>query len=213
MSETTPGIVFEGPHGLADFATFIGRARRAQPEGAVRLQRIGRLLVATVAVLEGSGLLGHGTVLGMRIVPVTESDPLDVVVPFAAVADRLARPGVTTLSVPPVTVQASWAALSPPRTGWEPVGSIAGEDVDRIATQGIADVAAGTPAGGAGAPAVHELRQGVWGAMSDTAPPFVAGLAFGAHLLGFAGVEVPATLAANGRWSRLSTSRGHVLAR
>lgn len=213
MSGAGPEIVFEGPHGSTDLATFVARARRVRSDGAVRLQRIGGLLVITVAVLEGSGLMGEGTVLGMRIVPVAEGAPIDVVVSFASIADRLARPGMTALSLPPMTVQASWAGLSPPRTGWAPVGSIAGEEVDRIATQGISDVAAGTPEGGAGGPAVDALRKRVWGAMSDTAPPIPAGLAFGAHLLGFAGAGVPATVAANGRWTRLTTSRGHVLAR
>ena len=208
----TPEIVFADGRDFADVGTFIGRARQVQPDGVVRLQRLGALLVTTVAVLEGAGLMGEGTVLGMRVVPVVEGSPVDVVVSIASVADRLARAGATTLSVPPVTVQAAWAALSPPRSGWEPAGSLDGADVERIAARGISDVATGTP-DGAGGPAVTALRTQVWGAMSDTVPPVAAGLAFGAHVLGFVGEGIPAAVAANGRWSRLSTSRGHVLSR
>ncbi|EWS99646.1 hypothetical protein N865_21660 [Intrasporangium oryzae NRRL B-24470] len=207
-------IDFGDPRGFADFATFIGRSRRVSPEGSVRLQVLGSVLVATVAVLEGSGLMGEGTVLGMRIVPVVPGPPLDVTVAFASVADRLARADgrTTTLHVPPTTVQASWAGLTPPRGGWEPVGSLDGGVVDDLAAQGISDVAAGTPEG-AGAQAVAALRRRVWGAMTDTVPPVTAGLAFGAHVLGFTRPGEPATVAAHGRWTRVSTSRGHVLAR
>jgi hypothetical protein len=49
--------------------------------------------------------------------------------------------------------------------------------------------------------------------MSDTVPPIAAGLAFGAHVLGFVVPGEPAALAAQGRWTRLSTTRGHVLVR
>ena len=79
------------PRAVADLATFVGRAKRANPEGAVRLQLIGPLLVTTVAVLEGSGLLGEGTVLGLRAVRVASEGALDVTVALAAVSDRLAR--------------------------------------------------------------------------------------------------------------------------
>lgn len=207
-----PEIAFTDPRALADLATFIGRARKARPDGAVRLQRMGALLVTTVGVLEGHGLMGEGAVLGIRVVPVVEGAPVDAVVSFTSVADRMARPGVTALSVPPTTVSAAWAALSPPRSGWEPVGSLDGAEVDLIAAQGISAVAQGTPEG-AGGPAVAALRRRVWGAMSDTVPPIVGGLAFGAHVLGFVGAGMPVQVAANGRWTRLSTSRGHVLSR
>ena len=50
-------------------------------------------------------------------------------------------------------------------------------------------------------------------AMSDTVPPIAAGLAFGAHVLGFTTAGETASIAAHGRWTRLSTSRGHVLVR
>lgn len=207
-------IDFGDPHGHADFATFVGRARRVQPDGAIRLQALGSFLVATVSVLDGSGVMGEGAVIGMRIVAVAPGAPLDATVSFAAVADRLARDdaGTTVFSVPPTTVQAAWAGLTPPRGGWEPVGSLDGRDVDRIAAQGISDVAQGAPEG-AGSHAVETLRRRVWGAMSDTVPPVRAGLAFGAHVLGFTRPGEAATVSAHGRWTRMSTSRGHVLAR
>lgn len=226
-------IEFEDPRGLADLGTFLGRARQVAPDGAVRLQVMRGLLVATVAVLEGSGLLGEGTVLSLRVVPVASGDDsgdhsgessgddsrvseLDATVSIASVIDRLARgDGGTSLPVPPATVQAPWVGLSAPRGGWEPVGTLSSGAVDRIAREGIAAVAEGTPEG-AGAHAVEALRHRVWGAMSETAPPVPSGLALGAHVLGFtdrAHPDAAVTVSMHGRWTRLSTSRGHVLGR
>jgi hypothetical protein len=208
------GIDFGDPRGLADFATFVARARTAAPDGAVRLQVLGGLLVTTVAVLEGSGLMAEGTVLGMRVVRVVPGEAVDAVVSFASVTDRLARADSSTsvLSVPPTIVNVPWVGLTPPRDGWEPVATIDVSTVDRIALQGISEVAEGAP-DGAGAHAVATLRRRVWGAMTDTVPPIAAGLAFGAHVLGFTRTDRPATVAAHGRWTRLSTDRGHVLVR
>jgi hypothetical protein len=209
----TSHVDFGDPRGLADLGTFLARAGRANPDGAVRLQVLGGLLVTTVAVIQGSGLLGEGTVLGMRVVRVAGADELDTTVSFAAVNDRLARDGAgAVLSVPPTTVRAPWSGLTPPRDGWEPVGQLDGAVVDSIAREGISQVAKGTPEG-AGGHAVDALRRRVWARMSETVPPIPAGLAFGAHVLGFTVPGQPASVAAQGRWTRLSTSRGHVLVR
>ncbi|OFE16045.1 hypothetical protein BA895_20745 [Humibacillus sp. DSM 29435] len=205
-------IDFGDEHALADFATFVGRARQVRADGAVRLQVMGGLLLSTVAVLDGSGLMGEGAVLGLRVVPVAATDDLDATVSFASIGDRLARGGSAVLPVPPVTVSVPWAGLAPPRGGWEPVGSLPCSDVDDIARQGISAVAEGSPAT-AGGLAVEALRRRVWGAMSDTRPPIVAGLALGAHVLGFTVAGSAASVSANGRWTRLSTSQGHVLVR
>ena len=224
-------IDFGDPRGLADLATYVSRARRANPDGALRLRVVGDLLVTTVAVIEGSGLMGEGTVLGMRVVrvlpgtpevpgmpgmpgmPATGSAAVDATVSFASVADRLARPGAgSVLSIPPVTVNVAWAALTPPRDGWEPVGTLPSETVESIARQGIEAIAEGSPEG-SGSHAVDALRRRVWARMSDTTPPVAGGLAFGAHVLGFLAPGQRAAVAAHGRWTRLSTSRGHVLVR
>jgi hypothetical protein len=205
-------IDFGDPRGLVDLGTYLARASRVNPDGAVRLQVLGTLLVATVAVIEGSGLMGDGTVLGMRVVRIGPSDALDATVSYASVSDRLAREDGAVLSVPPSTVRAPWSGLTPPRDGWEPVGQLDGDVVDSIARQGISQVAQGAPKT-AGAHAVDALRRRIWGAMSDTVPPVAAGLAFGAHVLAFTSAGEPASIAAHGRWTRLTTARGHVLVR
>lgn len=209
-------IEFPDARAREDFNTFVLRARKVHPLGDIRLQTIDSLLVMTVAVLEGSGLMGEGTVLGMRVVPATSTEPVDVTVTFASVRDRLARTDLppTSFPVPPTTVNPAWAAISPPRSGWEPAGALDPDDVDRIAAAGIETVAAGTPSG-AGTHAVKGLRQRVWGRLSETEPPIPAGLAFAAHALGFTRSGEPVVVSRHGDWDwiRLSTSLGHCLAR
>lgn len=209
-------IEFPNARSREDFNTFVLRARKVHPLGDIRLQTVNSLLVMTVAVLEGSGLMGGGTVLGMRVVPATATEPVDVTVSFASVRDRLARSDLapTTFPVPPTTVNAPWAAVSPPRSGWERAGTLEPAEVDHIAAVGIEAVAAGTPPG-AGTHAVKGLRQRVWGELSETEPAIPAGLAFAAYALGFTRPGEPVVVSRHGDWDwiRLSTSLGHCLAR
>ena len=90
-------------------------------------------------------------------------------------------PGATSdFSVPAATVQGGWAAMAPPRSGWEPVGALRVADLKTAATQGIAEIAQGTPEG-AGAAVVAALRQRVWARDAQTTPPIPAGGAFAAY--------------------------------
>jgi hypothetical protein len=199
---------------LADLGTYVARARTLDAEGAVRLQAAGTALAAYVGVLPGQGLMKQGAVIGMRVMALAEPAELDVTVPLAGITDRLARhePGaVATLAVPPATVSAGWAAMAPPRSGWEPVGELRPEDLRAAAAAGIAEIAEGSPEG-SGAQAVAMLRQSVWGRDTPTTPPVPAGAAFAAYALGFL-VDGPVRVLAHGRWTRVSTMAGHVLVR
>lgn len=206
---------FPDPQVRSDLSTFVGRARSLDDDGAVRLQAVGLTLAAYVGVLPGRGLMGEGAVIGMRAMPLAQPADVDVVVSLRSVADRLARRGEDEqrrLAVPPTTIRAGWAAVAPPRGGWEPVGTVPAADLEQVARDGIAEVAHGTPEGGAGSHAVTGLRQAVWGRSTGTVPPVPTGGAFAAYSLGFLrGGEVQ--VFAHGRWTRLTTSAGHVLVR
>ena len=207
-------LTFPDPQGLDDLRTYVARAKAADEDGAIRLQATGPTLAAYVGVLPGSGLMAEGVVIGLRAMPLAEPADLDVTVPLAAVTDRLAREGGTTLSVPPVTVRVAWAAMAPPRGGWERVGAVAADEMYAVARQGIEEVASGAPAD-AGGSAVAALRRQVWGRLTTTTPPVPAGGAFAAYVLGFvrSAGDAPVTVWAHGRWTRLSTPGGHVLIR
>ena len=204
---------FPDAHGVDDLRTYVARAKAADDDGAIRLQASGTTLAAYVGVLPGSGLMGEGAVIGLRTMPLATSTRLDTTVSLASVTDRLARDvGSTTLSVPPTTVSVGWAAMAPPRSGWERVGAVTAEDVYAVARQGIAEVASGAPSD-AGGQAVTALRRHVWGRHTTTTPPVPAGGAFAAYALGFAVPGSEVTVWTHGRWTRLSTAAGHVLIR
>jgi hypothetical protein len=203
---------FPDPQGLADLGAYVRRARVADEDGAVRLQASGTVLAAYVSMLPGAGLMGEGAVLGLRAMDLAEPADVDATVPLAAVLDRLARDSGRVLPVPPTTVRVPWAALSPPRSGWERVGVLAAGDVNAVARQGIAEIANGAPSE-SGGHAVTALRRHVWGRATTTTPPVPAGGAFAAYALGFSEPGTEVTVWTHGRWTRLSTPAGHVLIR
>ncbi|CAN7381271.1 hypothetical protein [Knoellia sp. LjRoot47] len=221
-------LVLADAESLQDLGRYAARARALDADGAVRLQAVGPVLASWVGVLPGSGLMGTGTTVGLRTSALAVPAELDVVVPLAAVSDRVARPGErAVLPVPPMTVSAAWAAVSPPRSGWQVVGSVGSEALQRVASEGIAEVADGTP-DGAGSAAVATLRERVWGRMvsavdgadvreagtgSQGGAAYPAALAFAAYALGFLTLGGESTLATNGRWTRLTTQAGHALTR
>lgn len=204
-------LVFPDGRGLDDLRTFVSRARSAD-DGAIRLQADGPTLAAYVGVLPGAGLMAEGAVIGLRVMALASPARVDVTVSLASVADRLARDTGTRLPIPPATVSAGWAAVAPPRGGWERVGALAADELDSVAREGISEIATAVPAG-AGGQAVAALRREVWGRSTATTPPVRAGGAFAAYVLGFTRPGTAVTVWAHGRWSRLSTAVGHVLIR
>lgn len=200
----------------ADLITYLGRAGRADPGGAARLIARGDVLAAYVSPLHGTGT---PTVLGLRVLRLAAPADVDTTVPLAALADRFARlptsgsGGVVELPLPPQQSQgAAWAGVSPPRSGWQVVGAVDGELLDRAARDGVQEVATGTP-DGAGSAAVARLRALVWGREIAEIDGVLAGAAFAAQALGFLGAAEPIALYATGPWRRLTTARGHVLVR
>ena len=196
---------------LQDFGTYVARARSLDADGAIRLQAHGTALAAYVGVLPGRGPVMAGSVIGLRVMALDEPADVDAIVTLASVADRLARGRISTFSIPPTTVRAGWAAMAPPRSGWEVVGDLTVDDLRTVATRGIAEIAEGTPTG-SGAQVVVALRQRVWERDSRTTPPVPSGAAFAAYTLGFM-TQQRARVFAHGRWTRLSTATGHVLVR
>lgn len=103
---------------LADLGTFAVRAKAVDPGGAMRLQGFGPILAVTVGIRSGTGILGDGTILGMRLIALRAPSRIDVTVPLASITDRTAHGG-SSLAVPPVEQPAKWAAVTPPRSGWQ----------------------------------------------------------------------------------------------
>jgi len=206
---------------LGDLKVYLGRAARVD-NGSVRL--IGGLgvLAAYTAALTPKGLLDSTpTVLGLRTFALSGADAFDVVVPIRALLDRLAQLSVLSNSVegaievplPPAESGVAWAGISPPRGGWQAAGTLDAFALEIAAREGIAEVAeaVGTETG---EQLVHRVRSEVWGrSLRDVTPPVPAGVAFCAVSLGFLKRDDAVSLYETGQWIRVSTRRGHVLAR
>ncbi|MFI7578907.1 hypothetical protein ACH9DO_14810 [Kocuria sp. M1N1S27] len=212
------------PRDVADLRTYLSRARGVDPQGAVRFQARGRALGAYVCVLEPHGLLdATPTVLGLRTAALAQEQVLDVTVPLGGVLDRMPRQDqdATEVGLPPMDAAVSWAGIAPPLSGWAPVGDVAADALREAARAGIAEVARTVPTD-AGAAVVDTVRSQVWGRSSGWADPLAGrlsgaplpdGAAFAAYSLGFLRPGAEVGVAENGRWVRLSTPGGHVLAK
>ncbi|GAB2737358.1 hypothetical protein [Sinomonas soli] len=202
------------PHAVEDLRVFLSRARAIE-DGAVRLQAVGSVLAAYVLVM-GPRALGEPvpTVLGLRTAGLATPAQADVTVTMASVFDRLARLGAsgTELELPPAQTRAPWAAVTPPRGPWIPEGEVDAEAVRAAAAAGIAEVVGAVP-DQPGAAVVQGVRAAVWGRDLGPCPALPAGAAFAAHMLGFITPGEDLQRFSCGPWSRLSSSRGHVLCR
>ncbi|WP_369824084.1 hypothetical protein [Frondihabitans sp. PAMC 28766] len=194
----------------------------------------GGVLAAYVGILSPAGILDSSpTVLGLRTYALAPAEPdaahqpdsarerqgtFDAVVPLRAVIERTTRlrnevvdpTAPVSVPIPPAVTAASWAAISPPRGGWAVQGSVETSVFERVAKAGIDEVAEVIPTG-TGEQIVQRVRSGVWSREIDGAPGVPAGAAFAALTLGFLAPEEAVRVFSVGSWTRLSTSRGHVL--
>lgn len=205
---------------LGDLQVYLSRASRVE-DGAARLVSAAGVLAVYTAILYPRGLLDSSpTVLGLRTFALTEPVELDVVVPVRSLLDRLVHleAAVTDVDAPvtvPVPLQVSsvaWAGITPPRGGWMAHGTSSAAVLEQAARDGIAEVAAVIPTG-TGEQIVQRVRSEVWGRPIEALDFVPAGAGFAAVSLGFLSADEPVALFETGPWTRLSTSRGHILVR
>ncbi len=195
---------------LADLGRYAARARALDADGAMRLQALGHVLASWVSVLPGSGLLGEGTVLGLRTTALAEPASVDLTVALGAITDRTARPGAgRVLPLPPATVAVTWSALTPPRSGWAVAASIPADALASAAQAGVAEISAAVAERGAAAGLV---RDRVWRTLVP-GTEVAAGGAFAAYALGFLQPGAEVSVLRCNRWTRLSAAGGYVLMR
>jgi hypothetical protein len=205
---------------LDDLSTYLSRAGRVE-DGSVRLIAGAGVLAVYVAVFYPSGLLDESpTVLGLRTFSLPEKETFDAVVPVGSLLQRLTnRKNEVTDASAPVTVTlpmqvhtVSWAAISPPRGGWSPLPATSSGVLDGVARAGIDEVATAIPTG-TGEQIVHKVRSQVWGRPIPGLEHVPAGAGFAALSLGFLGGDESVQIFETGPWTRLTTKRGHVLAK
>jgi hypothetical protein len=197
---------------LDDLHVFLSRAARVE-EGSVRLIAGSGVLAVYSSVFTPAGILDESaTVLGLRTLALTEPAAFDAVVPVRSLIQRVERAqaeGATAIGLPMEVNTATWAAISPPRGGWQAMGEVAPALLDAAARVGIREVASAVP-DGAGEQIVRKVRSDVWGKPIPGAEHIPSGAAFAAFALGFLG-EDAVRVYETGPWTRLSTQRGHVL--
>lgn len=201
---------FSDPEARDDFLTFTSRAARlSDPE--VRLEASGGTLAMWAPILVPRGLLDRTpTILALRALPVDPELVCDLAVAAAGVtADDS---DATAALLPPTAVRATWAGVSAPRGGWQPLRTIESADVAARAHEGMARVAEVVPAD-AGAEAVQRVRSAVWGEPVDAWAGLPLGAGFAAVALGFIVGSESVQLLSSGAWARLTFARGHVLVR
>jgi hypothetical protein len=209
---------------LRDLGTLAARALRLDEAGSMRIIADSGVLAAYVAVIAPKGLLDRSpTVLGLRTLAAPDGT-VDAVVPLRSLHTRVdARLAAVTddaapvdLALPTPVHSVSWAAISPPRGGWQRMAPIAASTLRRTATAGIAEVAAAVP-DNPGQALVDRVRSEVWGRPIDGHDHLPAGAAFAAESLAFLGDESEGAddeqvqQFASGAWLRLTSRRGHVL--
>ncbi|HWM34236.1 MAG TPA: hypothetical protein VNR36_08375 [Pseudolysinimonas sp.] len=206
---------------LDDLQVYLARAARIE-EGSARLIAGSGLLAVYVAVFYPAGLMDETpTVLGLRTVALQPGadgapDAFDVVVPVRSLLTRLesaqaraAEPGPITISLPMEVNTVTWAAISPPRGGWHPIGVTATPVLEAAARSGIDEVASAVPSA-AGEQIVRRVRSEVWSRPIEGLEHLPAAAGFAALALGFLGAD-DVRMYETGPWTRLSTQRGHVL--
>lgn len=202
-----------------DLKSFLTRAKKMDPKGAVRLRAFGKVLTAYVAPLFTGNILEDGpTVLGLRTMELKSEAEVSILVPIQSVLDRIAfeleKPAaadrfvfdmVTTERVP-------WAGVSPPRTGWVEAGSLPEHILTNVAKRGITEVAETIPES-VGGPIAARIRAEVWGRAIDLESKVPGGAAFAAAGLGFLVKDENVPVFHSQGWVRLSTDFGHVLSK
>lgn len=202
----------------ADLQSYLLRAKRLDPDGLVRLRAFGDVMAAYVAPIYSGNLMDQGpTVLGLRTCELAVSAEVDALVPIAAVQERLAKllaePEGTPLKIQLLESQrAPWAGISPPRQGWQAMGTINETRLTQIARDGIAEVAASLPES-VGGPIAARIRGEIWGRGIDLESRVPTGAAFAAAGLGFLTENEEVGLYHAEGWVRLSSEHGHVLAK
>ncbi|QAY61465.1 hypothetical protein ET475_16830 [Microbacterium protaetiae] len=203
-------LIFPDAYAAADLLTFSGRASRAG-DGAVHLRAAGGTLLVSAAPLVRQGLLdATPTILGLRVLPIDPELECDLVVEGVTLQGAPGEPSAVQL--PDSAVEAPlWAQAPIPRGDWRDVGELDAAALSARGQWGMSAVAHALPID-PGEEVVRMVRGRVWSEPDDDLAGLPRGIAFAALTLGFlAERDEPARLRANGRWTRLTLRRGHVL--
>ena len=207
-------LKFRDIQDLHDLSGFLTRAKRLDESGLVKLKSFGNVLGVYVSPIFSGNLLDSGpTVIGLRTVELAEVSDVDSAFEIASIMERIANAGEDLeLRLPPVTARAAWTGVTPPRSEWEQVESVAQEQITQWAKNGIAEVGSSLP-DSIGISIAQKVRSQIWGKQVGVNQLFPAGCAFAMVGLGFLLPGESVQVFRSKGWVRLSSKFGHVLAR
>lgn len=207
-------LLFPDTQTLIDVKTLVQRARAINDDG-IRIQAAGNVVALWVGLLHGPLGSGVPTMIGMRALPLAQPLQVDQVVALQSLTDRFARldETATELPIPPTEVEAPWAGISPPRSGWHPVAETTVLRLREVAAEIVHTMATTLPET-PGQAVVNSLRNRVWAEQVELAGIQLAkGAAFAAESLGFltGSVDAPVRILQSGAWQRITCPHGHIL--
>jgi hypothetical protein len=211
----TSKLFFKDASDLSDLEIYLTRAKKMDPDAAVKLRCFGDLLAAYVSPIYSGSLLGDGpTVLGLRTMQLGTDAELDGTFDVSAILERIANnpAGSSELAIPPSQVRAAWSGVIPPRQGWEEVSSLAQSQITEWAKAGIAEVATALPES-VGSSIAAKVRLQIWGRAVDFELGIPGAAAFAMAGLGFMQKDETIRVFSNQNWLRLSSRHGHVLSK
>jgi hypothetical protein len=234
----TSSFILPETDDLVDLGRYLDRAKRMDPQGAVRLRAYGDVLTVYVApIFAGEYAEASSVVLGLRTMALAKPAEFDLTVSIStlaeniqamlagtvveeqlSLADRLANlnskkelvSNEVTLNQDLVAV--AWSTETPTRTGWVLGGEILEAELTETARKGIAEVTETLPSS-VGGPIAARVRSEIWSRAIDYKFPIPMGAAFAAAGLGFLTEGELVSWYVSGDWVRLSSQNGHVLAK
>lgn len=211
----TSKLFFKDSADLSDLNAYLTRAKKMDSEGACKLRCFGDVLAVYVSPIYSGSLIGDGpTVMGLRTMGLSTATELDGTFEIAAILERLANISAEQLelSIPPSQVRVAWSGVTPPRQGWEEVGSLSQAQLTSWAKDGIAEVTNALPES-VGSSIAAKVRLQIWGRAVDFDLGLPGAAAFAMAGLGFMQKDETIRVFRNQNWLRLSSVNGHVLSR
>jgi hypothetical protein len=205
-------LTFISPNDLVDLKSYLARAKRLDDDGLVKFRAFGDVLASYVSPIYSGSLLSDGpTVLGLRAMKLAKPVELDSSFSISEVMD-LIYDAETELVLPSVSSRTAWTGVTPPRQGWEEIGTLAQSQVTKWAQDGIDEVARTLPSS-VGSAIAARVRLGIWGKTVSLEFNLPGASAFAMAGLGFMQKDEDIKVYRTNGWVRLTSSYGHVLAK
>lgn len=205
-------LSFNDPRDLSDLKSYLARAKRLDEDGLVKFRAFGDVLASYVSPIYSGSLLSDGpTVLGLRAIKLSAPVELDSSYSISEVME-LIQEGEKSLKLPSSGARAAWTGVTPPRQGWEEIGSVTQAQVTKWAQDGIDEVARTLPSS-VGSAIAARVRLGIWGKTVSLEFNLPGASAFAMAGLGFMQKDEDILVLRTNGWVRLSSSYGHVLSK